>query len=64
MQCITFMSRVLLFDVKLKVCDHKAPRDCSSPLFVPPLYTFLISAFDVECAQLTCWCSAVRRRSQ
>ena len=61
---IGFGSRVLFLHVKLKVYDPKAPRDCCSPLLVPPLCTFLTRAFGVERAQLTCWCSAVRRRSQ
>ena len=61
---INFRSRVLFLHVKLKVCDPKAPRDCSSPLLVPPVCAFLTSAFSVERAQLTCWCSAVRQRSQ
>ena len=64
---IMFTSRVLFSDVpdvKLKVCDPKAPRDCSSPLLVPPPCTFLTRVFSVERAQLTCWCSSVRRRSQ
>ena len=61
---IGFGSRVLFLHVKLKVCDPKAPRDCSSPLLAPPPCTFLTCAFSVERAQLTCWCSAVRRRSQ
>ena len=61
---IGFESRVLFFHVKLKVYDPKAPRDCRSPLLVPPLCTFLTRAFSVERAQLTCWCSSVRRRSQ
>lgn len=61
---IGFGSRVLFLHVKLKVCDPKAPRDCSSPLLGPPLCTFLTRAFSVESARLTCWCSAVRRRLQ
>ena len=61
---IGFGSRVLFLHVKVKVCDPKAPRDCSSPLLVPPPCTFLTRVFSVERAQLTCWCSAVRRRSQ
>ena len=61
---IIFTSRVLFSDVKLKVCDPKAPRDCSSPLLVPPPCTFLTRVFSVERAQLTCWCSSVRRHSQ
>ena len=61
---IGFGSRVLFLHVKLKVCDPKAPRDCSSPLLGPPPCTCLTSTFSVESAQLTRWCSAVRRRSQ
>ena len=61
---IGFGSRMLFLHVKLRVCDLKAPRDCSSPLLVPPPCTFLTRVFSAERAQLTCWCSAVRRRSQ
>ena len=61
---IGFGSTMRFVHVKLKVYDPKAPRDCSSPLLVPPPCTFLTRVFSVERAQLTCWCSAVRRRSQ
>ena len=64
MHGISFGSRELFSHIRVKVCDPQAPRDCRSPHLVPPPCTFLTCAFSVERAQLTCWCSAVRRCSQ